>query len=89
HVRGFSQEISKRGGDDTADPVPWQQFSQVKESLDLFIVHAAYACVLHPGPLNNATVAAGPGGGLGWWNGGDTEQAWWRAVCGGKEAAKR
>ncbi|CAM9133217.1 unnamed protein product, partial [Ectocarpus sp. 4 AP-2014] len=89
HVRGFSHEISKRGGDDTADPVPWQQFSQVKESLDLFIVHAAYACVLHPSPLNNATVAAGLGGGLGWWDGGNTEQAWWRAVCGGKEAAKR
>ncbi|CBN74823.1 hypothetical protein Esi_0043_0102 [Ectocarpus siliculosus] len=62
---------------------------KVKESLDLFIVHAAYACVLHPGPLSNAMVAAGLGGGLGWWNGGDTEQAWWRAVCGGKEAAKR
>ncbi|CAM9112952.1 unnamed protein product [Ectocarpus sp. 12 AP-2014] len=91
HVRGFSHEISKRGGDDTADPVPWQHFSQqVKESLDLFIVHAAYACVLHPGPLNNTTVAAGLGGGLGWWNGGDTEQqAWWRAVCDGKETARR
>ncbi|CAB1110263.1 unnamed protein product [Ectocarpus sp. CCAP 1310/34] len=89
HVRGFSHESSKRGGDVTADPVPLQQFSQVKESLDLFIVHAAYACVLHPGPANNATVAGGLGGGLGWWNGGDTEQAWWRAVCRGKGAAKR
>lgn len=30
HVRGFSHELSKRGGDDAADPVPWQQFSQVR-----------------------------------------------------------
>lgn len=53
---------------------PLHHEEQVKESLDLFIVHAAYACVLHPGPLNNANVAAGLGGGLGWWNGGDAEQ---------------
>lgn len=32
HARGFSHEVSKRGGDDAADPVPWQQFSQVREN---------------------------------------------------------
>lgn len=30
HVRGFSHDVSKRGGDDSADPVPWQQISQVR-----------------------------------------------------------
>lgn len=29
HRRGFSQDVSKRGGDDSIGPVPWQQFSQV------------------------------------------------------------
>lgn len=30
HRRGFSQDVSKRAGDDIVGPVPWQQFSQVR-----------------------------------------------------------
>lgn len=30
HRRGFSQAVSKRGGDDSIGPVPWQHFSQVR-----------------------------------------------------------
>eukprot|EP00903_Cladosiphon_okamuranus_P009830 g9343.t1 len=86
HRRGFSQDVSKRAGDDIVGPVPWQQFSQVKEPIDLFVVHAAYACVLHPGCEKGVSI---PGcGNLGWWNGGDSEEIWWRAVCGGKRVAQ-
>lgn len=30
HRRGFSQDVSKPGGDDVMGPAPWQQFSQVR-----------------------------------------------------------
>lgn len=54
----------------TYDPFTFQQ---VQEPLDLFIVHAAYACVLHPGCDKGASL---PGrGSLGWWNGGNSEEA--------------
>lgn len=55
---------------DICDPFA---FKQVKEPLDLFVVHAAYACVLHPRCENEVSL---PGcGSLGWWNGGNLEEA--------------
>lgn len=38
--------------------------------LDLFIVHAAYSCILHPG-----CSAREPRLGNGWWDGGSPEEA--------------
>lgn len=56
-------------------PVPKQQ---VAEPLDLFVVHAAHACVLHPGCGYGTVLSAGGaggGGGLHWWGGGNPEEA--------------
>eukprot|EP00752_Nemacystus_decipiens_P004495 g4104.t2 len=85
HRRGFAQDV-KRGNDNSIGPVPWQQFSQVEEPLDLFVVHAAYTCVLHPSCEKGVWLP--DCGSLGWWNGGDSEETWWRAVCGGRRAAE-
>ncbi|CAM9190525.1 unnamed protein product, partial [Hapterophycus canaliculatus] len=96
HRRGYSQAVRKRGSDGAVGPFPWQQLSQVDEPIDLFVVHAAYACILHPG-YRTSGAALPADGGIGWWNGGNPEEAsplmllnriWWRAVCGGKKAAK-
>ncbi|CAN0116143.1 unnamed protein product [Scytosiphon promiscuus] len=74
HRRGYSQGILKQGRDGAVGPAPWQQMSQVAEPIDLFVVHAAFACVLHPGSGRRRTVHPADGG-LGWWNGGNPEEA--------------
>ena len=45
--------------------------AKVRESLDLFLVHAAYASVLHPGRRQDPVTFSG---GLGWWDGGHSEE---------------
>ena len=45
--------------------------AKVQESLDLFLVHAAYASVLHPGRRQDPVTFSG---GLGWWDGGHSEE---------------
>lgn len=53
---------------------------------DLFVIHAAYACILHPGTGGNQAKSGTRVGG--WWSGGTEEEAWWRAVWGGRRAVE-